>query len=333
MELRHLRYFVAVADERSFSRAAEKLGIAQPPLSQQIQSLEEELGKDVKPFDRTKRPLLQSLEAKSGKERKDVKLFDRTKRPLELTSAGQAFLEECRSILANLDQNLDQAIHRTQRIHRGELGCLTIGFTSSVANGVLPNILRTFRQHYPEIKLILWEENSAFQIERLRDHQTDVVFVYQNHDLTTANDLTMMPLSQEMLVVVLPQNHPLAVQSKISLTDLANEEFIMPRTLVVSDLPKQITDLCEQAGFTPKVVQEATFMVTILGLVAGEVGISILPSSVQNLQRQGVVYRPIQEKTPVNELIAVCRRADSSKILEQFLTIAKTVSNVKTKNP
>ena len=295
MELRHLRYFVAVADERSFSRAAEKLGIAQPPLSQQIQSLEKEL---------------------------DVILFDRTKRPLQLTSAGQAFLEASRSTIANLEQS----IQRTQRIHLEELNCLTIGFTSSIANGVLPNILRTFRQHYPEIKLILWEENSAFQIERLRDHQTDVVFVYQNHDLTTANDLTMMPLSQEMLVVVLPQNHPLAVQSQISLTDLANEEFIMPRTLVVSALPEQIADLCKEAGFKPNVVQEATFMVTILGLVAGEVGISILPSSVQNLQRQGVVYRPIQEKTPVNQLIAVWRDADTSTILEQFLTIAKTVS-------
>lgn len=296
MELRHLRYFVAVADERSFTRAAEKLGIAQPPLSQQIQSLEKELG--------------------------DVILFDRKKRPLQLTLAGQAFLEASRSTIANLEQS----IQRTQRIHLEELNCLTIGFTSSLANGVLPNILRTFRQHYPEIKLILWEENSVFQIERLRDHQTDVVFVYQNHDLTTANDLGMMPLSQEMLVVVLPQNHPLAVQSQISLTDLANEEFIMPRTLVVSGLPEQIADLCEQAGFTPNVVQEATFMVTILGLVAGEVGISILPSSVQNLQRQGVVYRPIQEKTPVNQLIAVWRHADTSTILEQFLKIAETVS-------
>jgi DNA-binding transcriptional LysR family regulator len=203
---------------------------------------------------------------------------------------------------------------------------LTIGFTSSVANGVLPNILRTFKQDYPEIKLILREDNSAFQIERLRDHQTDIVFVYQNHDLTKANDLGIMPLSQEMLVVVLPQKHPLAVQSQISLTDLANEEFIMPRSPVVSNLPEQITDLCEQAGFTPKVVQEATFTVTILGLVAGEMGISILPSSVQNLQRQGVVYRPIQEKTPVNQLIAVWRDTDTSKILEQFLKIAETVS-------
>jgi DNA-binding transcriptional LysR family regulator len=292
MELRHLRYFVTVADERSFSSAAKKLHIAQPPLSQQIQSLEAELG---------------------------VKLFDRKNRPLQLTLAGLAFLEESRSTL----ENLEQSIHRTQRIHRGELGCLTIGFTSSVANGVLPNILRTFKQDYPEIKLILREDNSAFQIERLRDHQTDIVFVYQNHDLTKANDLGIMPLSQEMLVVVLPQNHPLAVQSQISLTDLANEEFIMPRSPVVSNLPEQITDLCEQAGFTPKVVQEATFTVTILGLVAGEMGISILPSSVQNLQRQGVVYRPIQEKTPVNQLIAVWRYAHSSMVLPQFLQLLK----------
>jgi DNA-binding transcriptional LysR family regulator len=295
MELRHLRYFIAVADELSFSRAAERLQIAQPPLSQQIQALELELG---------------------------VTLFDRKKRPLQVTLAGQAFLEEARSTLANLEQ----AIHKTQRIHQGELGHLTVGFTSSIANSVLPNILRTFRQHYPEINLILREESSGSQIQGLRDRQTDIVFIYRTPDLADVNDLEMLVLFQQTLVAVLPQHHPLTTQDKISLTDLANEEFVMPLRPVVSGLSEQIYYLCAQAGFVPKVAQEAIFMVTILGLVAGEIGISILPSSVQNLRREGVVYRPIQEQTTANPLTIVWRRGHSSPILPQFIDIARTVS-------
>ncbi len=296
MELRHLRYFIAVADELSFSRAAERLQIAQPPLSQQIQALESELG---------------------------VKLFDRKKRPLQITLAGQAFLEEARSTLANLEQ----AIQKTQRIHQGELGHLTVGFTSSIANSLLPNILQAFRQQYPEINLILREENSSYQIQRLRDQQIDIVFVYQTPDLVEANDLEMLLLSEQTLVAVLPQHHPLAARPIISLRDLADQEFVMPLNPVVSGLSEQIYYLCAQAGFVPRVTQEAIFMVTILGLVAGEMGISILPSSVQNLRREGVIYRPIQEKITANPLVVVWRQEHSSKILQQFIDVAKTVSS------
>lgn len=298
MELRHLRYFIAVADEMSFSRAAERLQIAQPPLSQQIQALESELG---------------------------VKLFDRKKRPLQLTLAGHAFLEEARSTLANLEH----AIRKTQRIHQGELGHLTVGLTSSMANDVLPNILRTFRQHYPEINLILREASSGSQIQGLRDRQTDIVFVYQTPDLSEANDLEMMLLSEQTLVAVLPQHHPLTTQSTISLRDLADEEFVMPLRPVVSGLSEQIYALFAQAGFVPKVTQEAIFMVTILGLVAGEMGISILPSSVQNLRREGVTYRPIQEEAIANQLTIVWRHENSSPILQKFIDIAKNVSSQK----
>ncbi|MBD2090011.1 LysR family transcriptional regulator [Microcoleus sp. FACHB-1515] len=295
MELRHLRYFIAVADELSFSRAAARLQMAQPPLSQQIQALEAELG---------------------------VQLFDRKKRPLQLTLAGIAFLEEARAMLIQLEQ----AVQKTQRIYQGELGYLTVGFTSSIANGVLPNILRSFRQHYPQVKLILREDNSAFQIQGLRDQQTDVIFVYQDSVLTEASDLIVMPLTQEPLIVVLPQEHRLSGQLNIALTDLVSEEFIMPLRQAVSGLSDQIHYLCAQAGFVPKVAQEATFMVTILGLVAGEMGISLLPLSVQNLQRKGVVYRPIQEQTAMKQLSAVWRRNDSSAILQRFLNIAQVIS-------
>lgn len=290
MELRHLRYFVMVADELSFSRAAERLQIAQPPLSQQIQALETELG---------------------------VKLFDRKKRPLQITLAGQAFLEDARSTLAQLEQ----AIHKTQRIHQGELGYLTVGFTSSIANGILPDILRTFQKAYPEVKLILREGNSALQIQRLRDRQVDIVFVHQYHKANNINDLSMRSVMKEPLVVVLSKNHPLTAQSKLSIHDLIDEEFVMPLHQIVFGLPEHIYSLCSQAGFTPKVGQEAVFMVTILGLVAGEIGISILPSSVRNLARKGVVYRPLLEQMTAIELMAVWQREHSSIILQQFLEV------------
>ena len=295
MELRHLRYFIAVADELSFSRAAERLQMAQPPLSQQIQALEIELG---------------------------VKLFDRKKRPLSITLAGQAFLEEARTMLAQLEQ----AVQRSQRIHQGNLGHLTVSFTSSIANSVLPDILRSFRQHYPEVKLILREETIALQLQGLRDRKTDIVFSYQDPKLSEVDDLEVMPLTQEPLVVVLPKNHSLASRSEIALLALIDEDFILPQHQVVSGLSTQIYQICAQAGFIPKIAQEAVFMVTILGLVSAEMGISILPSSVQNLRRKGVVYRPIQEQTTPTKLMMIWRRDHSSTIVQQFLRMASEQS-------
>lgn len=297
MELRHLRYFIAVADELSFSRAAERLQMAQPPLSQQIQALETELG---------------------------VRLFDRKSRPLQITQAGQVFLTEARVTL----EKLAQAVTTTQLVHQGELGYLTIGFTSSMANGILPTIMRTFQQQYPHVKLVLCEKNCNVQIQGLRDRDTDIAFVYQDYQSFQSHDLEASLVSQELLVVVVPEKHRLLNKSKISITDLANEEFVMPLSNVVSDLAEQIEYLFAEANLKPRVVQQALFMVTILGLVAGGLGISILPASVQNLQRQGVVYCPIREKTTTNQLIAVWRRDDSSPILRQFLDITKAFSQL-----
>jgi DNA-binding transcriptional LysR family regulator len=297
MELRHLRYFIAVADELSFSRAAERLQMAQPPLSQQIQSLETELG---------------------------VRLFDRKSRPLQITQAGQVFLAEARMTI----ENLAQAVTTTQLVHQGELGYLKVGFTSSMANGILPKIMSTFQQQYPNVKLILCEKNCNVQIQGLRDRDTDIAFVYQDYKSAQAGDLEVISLSQETLVVALPEKHQLANKSEVSITDLANEEFVMPLSHVAFSLAEQIEYLFAQAELKPKVSQQALFMVTILGLVAAGMGISILPASVQNLQRREVVYRPIREKTTTNQLIAVWRQDDSSPILQQFLDITKAVSQL-----
>lgn len=296
MELRHLRYFLAVAEELSFSRAADRLGISQPPLSQQIQALEEELG---------------------------AALFNRETRPIQLTLPGQAFLDEARAILAQLEQT----VSRIHQIQQGQLGSLSVGFTSAIANGILPNILQSFRRLYPEVKLILREQNSSFQIQMLRDRLTDIAFVYAPSELVEAHDLETLPLVQEPLVMVLPHSHQLANHFSVQLSDLSHEGFIMPSRQLGGSLYEQIHSLCHQSGFAPNVVQEVTFTITILGLVAGEIGISILPASVQNLQRKGVIYRSIQGETPVQQLHLVWRSHDASPILKTFLEVTRTVSN------
>jgi DNA-binding transcriptional LysR family regulator len=290
-EIHHLRYFIAVADELSFSRAAERLYMASNNLTVQIQNLEKQLG--------------------------NVKLFDREKRPIQLTQAGAAFLEDARSILATLEQ----AEYKAQRIGRGDLGYLIVGFNSSMANGFLPDILQIFHQSYPEIKLTLREINSAMQIENLRNRQVDIVFGYQDFKTDDDNELKVMQLLPESLVVALPERHPLAAKSKVSISDLADQKFIMPLPQHESGLFPQIEKIFRQAHIVPNVVQEALFMVTILGLVAGEIGISILPSSVENLQRKGVVYRPLIEETTAKRLNAIWRCDDSSAILSKFVQI------------
>jgi len=295
LELRHLRYFVMVAEELNFTRAAERLDMAQPPLSQQIQDLEDEvLG---------------------------VKLFER-KRPLRLTQAGVAFLNDARSLLATLEL----AIDKTQRIERGESGYLIVGFTSSMANGVSIDILQDFQQQYPNIKLILRELNSAVQINRLRERQVDIVFIYRDRKIIPDKDLEVLPLQPEQLIVVLPERHPLAAKEAIEIAALDGEEFIMPLPQLEAGLFPQINQIFKQAQIEPNIVQSALFMVTILGLVAGGVGISILPSSVQNLQRKGVVYRPLVEQTLSDRLTAIWRADDSSAILSNFIHVIRSIN-------
>jgi DNA-binding transcriptional LysR family regulator len=303
MKIDRLHNFITVADELNISRAAEKLNISQPPLSNQIKLLERELG---------------------------AKLFDRKPR-LKLTQAGAAFLVEARVIQATLKQ----AANKTKLIHQSELngkfGCLTVGFTSSMANGILPQILRNFRDKYPDVRLILSEENSDVQIQRLRDRATDIMFIYKTPIWTETTNLQEILLVPESLVVVLPAKHRLATKATISIADLQDEDLIMPDRQIVPGLFREINDLYLQSGLKPKIALEAVFMVTILGLVAGEIGISILPDSVQNLQRQGVIYRSIEgHTTAINQLSVVWREHDPSTILPHFLDVTRELLNQQT---
>jgi DNA-binding transcriptional LysR family regulator len=289
MELRHLRYFIAVAQERNFSYAAQKLHIEQPPLSQQIRALENEIG---------------------------VQLIDRKKRPLELTAAGQVFFEEAQLVLAQAERAVIQA----QRVSRGEIGQLVVGTNSSIANSLLPDILRLFRSRFPFVKLILRELVTSVQIQELRDRRLDVGFENLPNLYEQDGDLSFMPIVQEPLVIALPENHPLAVREKIPVKALENEAFVLPSPEIVPSY-MQIMNLCQEAGFLPKVVQEATWMITVLSLVAGGIGVALLSSNVQNLQRKGVVYRPIEGVNLRKQLGVVWRKDDSSPVLREFIKV------------
>lgn len=294
MELRHLRYFVAVAEELHFNRAAERLHIAQPPLSQQIKQLEIELG---------------------------VELFHRrTKRQVQLTEAGQVLLQAIYPILAQLDQ----AVCDTQRAGRGETGRLAIGFTSSVVYDVLPAILYRFRQHFPQVDLVLQELTTTQQEEALQNQRLEVGFCHL--PLKDAS-LVSETILEEPLVVVLPATHPLATEPILSVGSLADESFILFPRHLGPGLYDQIVTFCKQANFSPKVMQEAIQMQTIIGLISAEMGVALVPASLQNLQRSGVVYKPLQEATPQVETAVVWRSDSSSSVLREFLQVVRAYVN------
>ncbi|BAY07342.1 LysR family transcriptional regulator [Calothrix sp. NIES-2098] len=292
MELRHLRYFIAVAEELHFSRAAERLHIAQPPLSQQIQQLEAELG---------------------------IELFQRkTKRQVQLTEAGQVFLQEAYQILAQLDR----AIDLTQRTGRGEKGQLRIGFTSLATYGLLPLILRRFHEQFPEVELVLQELTTTQQEQALKDDRIHVGFA---HPPLEDKSLSQECIQQEALIVALLESHPFAQQQSIAVRSLADEFFIMFPRHLGSGLYDQIISLCQQANFSPNITQEANQMQTIIGLVSAGMGIAIVPSSLQNLQRGGVVYRALDESTPLVETSVVWQQEKIVPVLKKFLQVVNTI--------
>jgi DNA-binding transcriptional LysR family regulator len=288
MELRHLRYFVTLAEELHFGRAAERLHIAQPPLSQQIRQLETELG---------------------------FELFHRTKRKVQLTEAGQVFLDEVQQIF----KQLEQAIQVGRQTSRGEMGQLVVGFVSSAPYNILPKILRTFRSSVPEVRLELHELTTNEQFRWLRESRIDVGFVRPPIEDT----FNFETIFQESLMVALPDTHLLAHQSDVCLRSLKNEPFILFPRLLAPGLYDLIISLCQQAGFSPNVTQEAIQMQTIVSLVAGGLGIAIVPESLQNLQRTGVVYKIIQEPTPKTAIAIIWRQNDRSATVQKFLEIAR----------
>ncbi|MGH9839710.1 MAG: LysR substrate-binding domain-containing protein [Blastocatellia bacterium] len=287
MELRHLRYFIAVAEELHFGRAAERLHIAQPPLSFQIRQLEEEIG---------------------------VRLFERTKRRVELTAAGEIFLREAHKTMAQLEQ----AVSAAQRASRGEVGHLVIGFIQSATINVLPGILQTFRDRFPEVDIKLREATPTQVHNDLVDGQIHIGFLRPpiNHDALECEIVLSEPL-----LVALPKAHPLARQKKLALKSLAGERFILFPRAASPGFYDQLVSICREAGFSPVIGQEAVQMQTILGLVAGGMGVALIPASIRSLRSDGVMYREIRELVPKAEMVVAWRRDNQSPTLRAFLNV------------
>jgi DNA-binding transcriptional LysR family regulator len=291
MDLRRLRYFVAVAEESSVSRAARRLHMAQPPLSRQIKQLEEELG---------------------------VLLFERSSRGVRTTEAGELLLEEARRIFTLVESTVSMV----RRVGRGEVVRLTLGFVPSSSDELLPPILSNFGEKYPEVDLFLREMRPELIVQRLHEGQIDAGFLYLPLDDPS---LEVECVSREPLVIALPAKHPLTSENDVDLASFADEPFILPaRYRRVPGLYGQVTDACRKAGFTPNAVQKDVWLMqTIVGLVAGGIGAALVPASVQNLRRKGVVYKTVRGLSPSVELGMVWRSDDRSAALRSFLGVIR----------
>ncbi|CRL97348.1 MULTISPECIES: LysR family transcriptional regulator [Pseudomonas] len=290
MELRHLRYFIAVAEELHFGRAAQVLGISQPPLSQQIQALEQQVG---------------------------ARLFERTNRRVELSEAGRLFLHEARLVLAQVDKAADVA----RRAHMGELGELKIGFTSSAPiNASIPQAIHAFRQAFPAVHLTLREMSSTQVAEALVDESIQVGLM---RPLPLPDSLSAVELMREPLVAVLNTGHPLTAGSEhgLHLAQLAEEPFVFFPRSYGSGLYAQLLDLARDAGFSPRFAQEAGEAMTIIGLVAAGLGVSVLPASYQRIRIDGVVYRTLLDPAAVSAVWLVQRKGVQSPMAKAFVAL------------
>ncbi|NER79190.1 MAG: LysR family transcriptional regulator [Leptolyngbya sp. SIO1D8] len=299
MELRHLRYFVTVAEELHFGRAALRLHMAQQPLSRQIRNLEDELG---------------------------VQLFHRTKRTIRLTEAGQAFFPEAQKTLVQAAK----AITIAQQVERGEQGQLQVGFTGPILNSVLPAIVRQFRSRFPHIQLKLTRLATNDQVEALLKEEIQVGLLHPPIDAPLLNQKVIY---HEPLIALFPDIHPLAkdAPAPISAIELANEPFILFPRQVGPALYDSILSFCRQANFSPAIVQEAFPQQTILGLVAAGLGISLIHASVQQIQHQGVVIRPLIEATPILESAVAWHTEARHPALTQFLSLVRELYNERQK--
>ena len=286
IELRHLRYFVAVAEECHFGRAAARLNMAQPPLSQQIKQLETELG---------------------------VQLFVRSTRRVELTPAGRRYLERATSILGAVTEAGDEAV----RINAGLLGRVAIGFTGSATYELLPNLARALRVDLPDIDLDLKGEMlTPSQVDALLNHRLDLGIL---RPPVRNPDLIVRILRREPLIAVLPETHVLAAEPSVSLADLRRDPFISYPSHQRSVVYDAVFDACQRAGFTPAVVQEVAETATLVSFVAAGLGVALVPASVQHLRITGATYRPLIGSTVEVELAVVHRRDETSPHVARVL--------------
>ena len=287
MELRHIRYFLAVAREGNFTKAAAGLGIGQPPLSLQIKDLEQEIG---------------------------APLFRRLTRGAELTPAGQAFL----AVVAGMPDLAQRAVKHAQRAGRGETGVLRVGFTASSAfNAVVPGTLRAFRRAYPGVELILEEANTTRLSTGLDDGSLDIAFL--RPDGVGGRDLQLRLLSEEPMMLAIPADHAAAGEDEVDLARFAADPFILFPRSAGPTLYDTIVEACRRAGFEPNVEQVAPQFSSIVNLVAANLGVSVVPASMNQIRVAGVVFRAIGGQTPIARLALAYRKGNTSGLVRNFM--------------
>jgi DNA-binding transcriptional LysR family regulator len=288
MELRHLRYFVTVAEELHFRKAAEKLHIVQPALSKQISALERELG---------------------------IQLLDRDRRHVSLTPAGQAFMEEALEVLAQADG----AVSRARSVSRGEVGRLNIGFIHPALADLLPRALRRFRRHYPGVMLTVGESTNRASIERITSRSMH--FAFARLPIADRPELAQEVLVEEPVMLVVPETHRLATQDVVSLEDVGGEDLLLIARAQEPELHDYYVAVCNAAGFSPTVAHEVNSMSVASALVAGGLGIAFAPASGALNAQRGVVYREITGPAPKLTMGGVWHAGPRPRALDNFLKL------------
>jgi DNA-binding transcriptional LysR family regulator len=293
MELRHLRYFVAVAEVLSFTRAAEKLRLAQPSLTRQIHNLEQEIG---------------------------VQLLNRSKSHVGLTAEGRAFLVDARRLIVLAAES----VAAVQRLSRGETGQLNIAYLSNFNFDLLPKTLGAFREGFPHIALNLFDMLPAEQFRALEARRIDLGFVGLRPP-AGAKELSWESIARHKTIVAIPQKHPLAKKAKINLIDLKTMFFVGMSEKTHPGFREWLCEVCRPAGFTPRILQDAELEPGLMRFVAEGLGVALAREQIKNLPHPGVVFRPLSPPVKIDYCIA-WNRDNDSRALEQYIRIVKSVS-------
>lgn len=299
MELRHMRYFLAVGEELNFRKAAERMHIAQPSLSVQIQQMEDEIG---------------------------TPLLERSKHQVALTAAGSEFLESCRRLLREVEDSKQKAV----RIARGDWGQLSIGFVPSLGYRLLPKTLQTYHGKFPDVELQILEMDTSCQLKEIEDHRLDLGFIGLGQSSETLTKLQTVLVAQERLFAVVPQEHPLARPANeergVALHAFANERFLLADTQSAPLFNPWLKVLCQQSGFQPIVVQESGQPIAVLNYVAAGLGITILPAQYRHLVTAGVCFLPLVRPAARYRYYAAWLPQNKYLALHRFIKIAKQVA-------
>jgi len=293
MELRHLRYFVAVAEELSFTKAAQKLRLAQPSLTRQIRNLEDEMG---------------------------VRLLERSNNRVTLTDEGRRFLFDSKKLLAMCAES----VAAVQRMNRGENSQLNIGYVANVHYGLLPATLGAFRKLSPRVALNLFDMTSAEQFQALESHKIDLGFVGLRPKLS-GHELLSECVASDTILVAVSERHPLAKGAKVKLSDLASQFFIEMSATTHPGAREWLLEVCQGAGFTARILQEADSEPTAITFVADGLGVALVPEQIAGLPHPGVLFRPLSP--PLRRESTIAWRAENpSKPLQDYIQIVKELS-------